>query len=152
MPGPLPAKIRRRTNKPSIPTTSLPSRGRKGRPPRSPYELGELAQVWWRWAWRTPQACAWSTGDLYVVARRALLEDLLVEDAGGAPAREARQLDDRLGLTPKGLAQLRWVIVDETLAEQAAAEAEAEAAKAKAAGVAQLDEARDTRRDRLGAG
>lgn len=33
--------------------------------------------------------------------------------AGGklAVAREMRQIDDRLGLTPKGLAQLRWKIV-----------------------------------------
>ena len=35
--------------------------------------------------------------------------------AGGklSVAREMRQIDDRLGLTPKGLAQLRWKIVED---------------------------------------
>jgi hypothetical protein len=108
------------------------------------YELGESGSAWWAWAWRTPQAAAWSPGDLYVVARRAVLEDalgrlrdsdlgadlseLLDDDTGDAVrwlvgllkglaagelqvAREARELDDRLGLTPKGLAALRWKIV-----------------------------------------
>lgn len=28
--------------------------------------------------------------------------------------REMREMDDRLGLSPKGMAQLRWTIVDET--------------------------------------
>ena len=28
--------------------------------------------------------------------------------------REMREIDDRLGLTPKGLAALRWKIVDDT--------------------------------------
>lgn len=31
--------------------------------------------------------------------------------------REMRELDDRLGLTPKGMAALRWVVVDDTPAE-----------------------------------
>ena len=34
-----------------------------------------------------------------------------------AVCREARELDDRLGLTPKGLAALRWKIVDDAPAE-----------------------------------
>jgi hypothetical protein len=31
--------------------------------------------------------------------------------------REMRELDDRLGLTPKGMAALRWVVVQDTPAE-----------------------------------
>lgn len=31
--------------------------------------------------------------------------------------REMRELDDRLGLTPKGMAALRWVVVNDTPAE-----------------------------------
>lgn len=44
--------------------------------------------------------------------------------------REMRELDDRLGLTPKGLAALRWQIVDDA------------PAKPKAGGVTVLDDYR----------
>lgn len=158
-PGPLPSPNARRTNSPTVPTTRLPAGGRKGRPPNPPegYNLGEAARIWWKWAWATPQACAWDAGARYTVARRARLEDDLVaigefdphaldwffssldlssEDAiweavralgriigelqrlaGGKLAieKEMRELDKRLGLDPKALAELRWVIVaDET--------------------------------------
>lgn len=148
--GPLPDPNRRRRNAPTIPTTELPASGRRGRIPTPPVELGEAGRAWWRWAWRLPQACGWSTGDLVMIARRATLEDDLAAlatvdgldflDVLGAKAsevretirhlaslaagklavcREARELDDRLGLTPKGLAALRWRIVDDTPAEPA---------------------------------
>lgn len=149
MPGPLPNAQRRRRNAPSIPTTQLPAAGRSGpipKPPKS-HRLGDAGSVWWRWAWRLPQAAAWSAGDLFVIARRAQLEDdvttlaavegldldevLAAEKAAEvrlvvgrlaaivtgrlAIVREMRELDDRLGLTPKGMAALRWSIVaDET--------------------------------------
>lgn len=67
---------RRRRNAPTIPTTQLPRSGRSGRLPTCPYKLGPAGKKWWQWAWRTPQACAWDeVGHLYVVARRAQLED-----------------------------------------------------------------------------
>lgn len=149
-PGPLPKPERRRRNAPTIPTTSLPASGRVGPVPKPPtgYDLRKNGLAWWAWAWKTPQACGWSSGDLYVVARRAQIEDdlgmLASIDSGdlsdllgfdyaemeeqvkwlighlkGLAAndmslkREARELDDRLGLTPKGLAALRWTIVDD---------------------------------------
>ena len=155
MPGPLPTGNARRTNAPTIPTTKLPASGRKGRPPSPPegYNLGEAGRSWWKWAWGTPQACAWDAGARYTVARRARLEDDLVaigefdphaldwffsslelQDeksvldamrelgrvigelqrlAGGKLAieREMRELEKRLGLDPKALAELRWTIV-----------------------------------------
>jgi hypothetical protein len=76
--------------------------------------LGTAGKAWWAWAWKLPHACAWSAGDLYVVARRARLED----DARTVTSeREMRELDDRLGLTPKGMAALRWRIVEPAAAE-----------------------------------
>lgn len=141
MSGPLPTGTARRRNAPSIPTTKLPAEGRKGRAPTPPYQLGDAGASWWRWAWALPQAAAWSKGDLYALARRASLEDdmaaladvkgLDFDDLGeradevGATVRrvaalatgrlqlckEARELDDRFGLTAKGLAALRWTIV-----------------------------------------
>lgn len=150
--GPLPNAQKRRRNKDTIPTTELPAGGRKGRPPACPeaYNLRKAGRSWWKWAWGTPQAAAWDKGALYVVARRAQLEDDLVlqdsafessdfagmlgrdEDevtrelefvvgrlaalAGGRNPvlKEMRELDKVLGLTPKGLADLRWKIVDES--------------------------------------
>jgi hypothetical protein len=152
--GPLPDPQARRRNAPTIPTTNLPAGGRKGRAPRAPYKLDVPGADWWRWAWSLPQAVAWSSGDLYALARRARLEDDIAA-LRGAPEleleplvelmaqadvdtealnviaehiryvlgvfqslagqkstleREMRELDDRFGLTPKGLVALRWTI------------------------------------------
>lgn len=151
MPGPLPkpAGERRRRNAPTIPTTSIPTAGRTAAVPKPPrwVTLGPNALAWWRWAWKTPQAAAWSTGHLSAVARRAQLEDDLVALEAGAGldiaevldlepsdrtrevtavvrrlhglasgrlgvAKEMRELDDRLGLSPKAQAALRWTEVD----------------------------------------
>lgn len=172
MPGPLPSPDRRRRNAPTIPTTNLPAAGRSGPPPKVPawVDLGRVGKAWWRWAWSTPHAAAWSDGDLALVARRAELEDdaaltarvdsLDVLDIHGADVdevrrlirslagqvsgkmalfREMREIDDRLGLSPKGMAALRWKIV--------ADEASVVAPEA-ASGVSSLDD----RRRRLAAG
>lgn len=149
MPGPLPNPQRARRNAPTIPTTDLPAGGRKGAIPRPPkwVELGPKGLAWWRWAWRTPQAAAWSSGhEAFVASRASLEDDLAVLDAGEfgidirvldamdvtemgvtidfllrrlhglavgrlAVLKECREMDDRLGLTPKSLAALRWRIV-----------------------------------------
>lgn len=113
MRGPLPNPDRRRRNAPTIPTTELPAGGYRGTMPSSPYRLGVRGRAWWKWAWRTPQAAAWGESARYVVARRALLEDLLKDEvlAPEKALREMRELDDRLGLTPKSMEQLRWKIV-----------------------------------------
>lgn len=84
--------------------------------------------AWWKWAWFTPHAAGWSTGDLVAVAHRAAVEDVIAElnrvvaedDDGAVTAaraklaaiKEASVLDDKLGLTPKAMAQLRWKIVE----------------------------------------
>jgi hypothetical protein len=75
--GPAPSKKKRRANAPTIPTTELDAGGRKGRPPKLPqaYNLQKAGAEWWKWAWGTPQAMAWDKGALYVIARRAQLED-----------------------------------------------------------------------------
>lgn len=145
--GPLPDPNALRRNAPSIPTTSLPASGRKGVAPAPPFglDLGAEGSAWWSWAWSTPQAAGWSAGDEYLISRRAALEDDVAalaaidgidfSDLGpefefavkrvAALAtgrlqlmREMRELDDRLGLSPKGLAALRWKIVAD--AEQSA--------------------------------
>lgn len=117
MSGPLPNPQRRRRNAPTIQTTVLPAAGREGPAPESPYELGEDGRRWWEWAWRTPQATKWGAGSLFAVARRARLED---EKQVAAVLREMRELDKRLGLDPKALAELRWVIGEPEQSERTA--------------------------------
>lgn len=80
MPGPLKNPRARRRNKPLVPTPNLSAAGREGPSPRPPaaYALGKAGKAWWTWAWKLPQACAWSDGDVYALARRASLEDDLV--------------------------------------------------------------------------
>lgn len=73
--GPLPAAQKRRRNPPTIPTTSLPVSGRKGRPPACPYPLKRAGREWWKWAWTLPQTAAWDKGSMYALGRRAALED-----------------------------------------------------------------------------
>lgn len=144
--GPLPDPDRRRRNAPTIPTTDIPITGRTDPAPSVPswVKLDKAGRAWWKWAWSTPQACAWGVGAGAedVVARRASLEDDLAalhivagvdfdelgeDEAHGHLAavvrriaamatgrlqlmREMRELDDRLGLTPKGMAALRWKV------------------------------------------
>ena len=144
--GPLPSPDKVRRNTPTIPTTSLPASGRKGVAPATPFGLNLAAEgsAWWSWAWSTPQAAGWSSGDEYLIARRASLEDdmaalatvegldvsdlsaewrVVVEKIAALATgrlqlmREMREIDDRLGLSPKGLAALRWKIVDDSQAD-----------------------------------
>lgn len=118
MPGPLPEKTKRRRNEPTFPTTRLPVSGYRGPIPSAPksIKLGDAGRAWWRWAWRTPQAAAWNAGHVWNVARRAQLEDVWAGqvEAGSATAAMASAmmvLEHRLGLTPKGMLELRWEIV-----------------------------------------
>lgn len=75
--GPLPDPNRRRRNAPTIPSTALPAAGRSGAPPKVPsfVTLERTGKAWWRAAWATPQAAKWDAGAIFVVARRASLED-----------------------------------------------------------------------------
>lgn len=133
MPGPVPAKSRRRRNEPTFPTTRLPVSGYRGPIPTVPksVKLGDAGKAWWRWAWRTPQAAAWNAGHLFNVARRAQLEDVWAAQlADGKPtaamASAMQTLENRLGLTPKGMLELRWEIVADIPAVDAPADPERE--------------------------
>lgn len=167
MPGPLPNPQARRRNAPTIPTTQLPAgglrdgKGRRKSAPACPYDLGQSGSKWWAWAWALPQAAAWDAGALYVIARRAQLEDEAAavavvdgmdlgdllgiscdeERVGRLEAlisqlrsrvsgsttlmREMRELDNRLGLNPKAMADLRWSIVPDEAEGERPAVAEA---------------------------
>lgn len=118
MPGPPqdPQSRKSHTRQPTFPTTRLPVSGFKGPIPKVPVKLGKAGKAWWSWAWRTPQAAAWNAGHVWNVARRAQLEDAWATqvEAGNVTAAMAsamQTLENRLGLTPKGMLELRWEIV-----------------------------------------
>ena len=97
----------------------LPAGGRQGDVPAWPLELVNAAEMKiWHELWATPQAVAWERhGWIRVVARYcrvAVVAEGLDKDA----LSEARQLEDRLGLTPKAMRMLMWQIATDDLAEK----------------------------------
>lgn len=92
----------------------LPRAGRQGKPPAWPLpeQTAREAELWRR-LWQTPCAVAWEElGWVDQVARYARVEALAeLGDIRMLP--EARQLEDRLGLSPIALLRLRWEIVDD---------------------------------------
>lgn len=117
MPGPPPKQgARRRNARPDWRT--LPANGRTGRAPAWPIGKPTRSETaLWRSLWATPQTEAWEAlGWTRVVARYTRL--LLVcesPECTAAMLGEARQLEDRLGLTPKSMRLLLWVIVENEL-------------------------------------
>lgn len=99
----------------------LPAEGRSGRAPAWPLagRLRAGEQEAWRELWRTPQAVAWErVGWVRVVGRycRVLVESERTLDS--KLLAEVRQLEDRLGLTPKSMRLLLWSVVGDTVGEQ----------------------------------
>jgi hypothetical protein len=99
----------------------LPAEGRRGLAPNWPLAGGASSDEAYLWAelWATPQAVAWERlGWTRVVARYcrvAIVAEGLNKDA----LAEARQLEDRLGLTPKAMRLLMWTVAsDEVTAKR----------------------------------
>lgn len=101
----------------------MPAEGRQGRAPAWPLpgrmRVGELEA--WRGLWRTPQAVAWERlGWTRVVGRYCRVMVSAESNLDNKLLAEARQLEDRLGLTPKSMRLLLWTIVGDTVAERRA--------------------------------
>lgn len=99
--------------------TMLPAKGRTGDTPEWPLELlsSDEAHLW-KDLWATPQAHAWEQhGWSRVVARYCRLA-ILAEEMNKDALSEARQLEDRLGLTPKAMRMLMWQIAPDEVAEK----------------------------------
>ena len=105
MPGQqLPNPNARRRNKPGE-WRDLPG-SRMGRPPKPPREPSCVqADEMWRSLWSQGPATAWTLADHWMVLQ---LCELAALDPKPSVSSECRQLMDRLGLSPKGRADLRW--------------------------------------------
>ncbi len=103
---------------------ALPPEGYRGPIPDFPLVNPTTREYeWWAWAWRTPQACAWSrpsqswripiVGQWVRVFTRC-------EDHG-APASlfgQLHRLGDQVGLTTAGMHELGWTVAVDELAER----------------------------------
>lgn len=122
MPGPAPKPDSERRRRNKLPTaTRLPSEGRKGETPDWPLSRATVAENRvWAELWSTPQAVAWERlGWERTVARYCrIVVKAERPSATGVQLQEARQLEDRLGLTPMSILRLRWEIVEDELAQQ----------------------------------
>lgn len=118
---PKPDPVRRNVR---IGPQKLPAEGRTGDPPEWPLPGRTTAAERAAWAqlWATPQAVVWERlGWVRTVGRycRVMVE----AEKRNAPAKammEARQLEDRLGLSPKAMRMLLWEIVSDEVAERRA--------------------------------
>ena len=125
-----PPKLNPARSNPRVGVVVLPASGRVGDPPPWPIGEPDCAEAGlWADLWRTPQACAWERfGWTRLVARYCLV--VLAAEGGrsdgamdaGALA-EARQLEDRLGLSPKAMRLLLWVVSDDVVGERRDAKA-----------------------------
>lgn len=118
-PAPKPADQVRRRNAPAANTVKLPPEGRRGLAPKWP--LADETPQTWVDLWATPQAAAWERlGWTRVVARYVHILELCErpESMTAALLAEARQMEDRLGLTPMSMLRLRWEIAADEVGER----------------------------------
>jgi hypothetical protein len=128
--------------------TALPAKGYTGRIPKFPLPPRMVyAQYWadgervveldvsasdhvadrerelWAWAWRTPQACAWSMPSeswrLHTVAMWVRTFVLCESaEATAADKNSLHRFADQIGLTPAGLRENGWKVAVDELAQQ----------------------------------
>lgn len=72
----------------------------------------------WRELWATPQAVEWERQSWTRVVARYVRCALAAEALDKDAMSEARQLEDRLGLTPKAMRLLLWTISTDEVAEK----------------------------------
>jgi hypothetical protein len=93
----------------------LPAEGRKGAPPPLPTwrKWSTKTRAWWADLWSAPQAVAWDQTGRSLWTLAALFDSMAagLVDVTKCSA-EMRQHEDRHGLNPKAMLQLRWVIAE----------------------------------------
>lgn len=99
---------------------TLPAEGRTGEPPDWPLSTAAELPEWklWRELWATPQAVMWERLGWTRVVARYVRCALAAEELNKDAMSEARQLEDRLGLTPKAMRLLLWTVASDEVAEK----------------------------------
>ena len=88
-------------------------------------QVADRERELWEWAWRTPQACAWSMPSeswrLMTIAMWVRTYILCESDqATAADKGSLHRFADQIGLTPAGLKENGWQVAPDQLAERAA--------------------------------
>ena len=113
-PPPKDPKLRRRKSTPTPGFKRLPREGRTGDPP--PWPLTDPAPeetLQWNRLWRLPQALEWERMQCEDVV--ALYVRAFVVASKGVNTKllsEVRQLDSKIGLSPRAMRDLRWEVDD----------------------------------------
>lgn len=129
--GPKPSERSARSDARGYSLTALPAEGFDGPVPEFPLPGAlERELELWEWAWRTPQACAWSLPSESWRSRTVALWVRLsvrceAEDAGAALYAQLHRFADQIGMTTAGLAEMGWkVATDEVAAARSTVPAE----------------------------
>lgn len=97
---------------PSFAWVDLPRGGRSGKPPSLPVWMRKwqpATRKWWATTWQKPQAVMWEQDGSTMWTLACLQDDLLADRTDAAKvSAEMRQHEDRHGLNPKAMLQLRW--------------------------------------------
>lgn len=114
-PSPKPDAERRRTNSPSFQWTSLPLTHDIEAPALPEWRMWHPKTIeWWQSLWRKPQATQWVADGSTLFSLALLMDDVIAGRADTVKASpEIRQHEDRHGLNPKAMLQLRWRVDDE---------------------------------------
>ena len=102
--------------RPAVGVVELPAAGRDGPVPVLPgaKTLSKATLDWWAVMWASPMATMWDPeGDVPALARLAEVRNRA--ESGGwsrTLSAEARQLEDRFGMSPLARVRLGWRIVD----------------------------------------
>lgn len=94
------------------PSVILPAK-REGELPAWPLNIVNPDERMWEELWSYPQSIMWEKMRSHRLVARYVLLNSEVEGRGTKFLTEVRSLEDRLGLSPKSLAALRWVIKEE---------------------------------------
>ena len=112
---PKPDAERRNRNAKAFDWLDLPAAGRKGAAPKLPALRSWSVETrrWWAELWSKPQAMAWDQTGSTAVAMAVLYDDLQTGDRARIAGllAELRAHEDRHGLSPKAMLQLRWRII-----------------------------------------
>ena len=95
-----------------------PFRGGRAPDPKTELPISDEGIEFWRDLWTTPQSTRWgsdasrrTTPEHYIAVRLLLAFETMREDGfSTAISVEMRQLEHALGLTPKAMKELGWVV------------------------------------------
>lgn len=104
--------------------TALPAEGYRGPVPEWPLLDGTSRELdLWEWAWRTPQACAWSLPSeswrIRSVAMWVRLSARCEEpEASSSLLAQLHRFADQIGMTTAGMAEMGYKVAADEVAER----------------------------------